>query len=34
LGRCTAEVRLPLCEPMPATKERVEGAMRGAGLIN
>jgi len=34
LGRCTAEVRLPLCQPMPATKERVEGAMRGAGLIN
>jgi 4-hydroxy-tetrahydrodipicolinate synthase len=34
LGRCTPEVRLPLCEPMPATKERVEGAMRGAGLIN
>jgi 4-hydroxy-tetrahydrodipicolinate synthase len=34
LGRCTAEVRLPLCQPMPATKERVQGAMRGAGLIN
>jgi 4-hydroxy-tetrahydrodipicolinate synthase len=34
LGRCTPEVRLPLCQPMPATKERVEGAMRGAGLIN
>jgi 4-hydroxy-tetrahydrodipicolinate synthase len=34
LGRCTAEVRLPLCQPMPATQERVQGAMRGAGLIN
>ncbi len=34
LGRCTPEVRQPLCELMPATKERVEGAMRGAGLIN
>jgi 4-hydroxy-tetrahydrodipicolinate synthase len=34
LGRCTAEVRLPLVQPMPATRERVEGAMRGAGLIN
>ena len=34
LGRCTAEMRLPLVQPMPATRERVEGAMRGAGLIN
>ena len=34
LGRCTPEVRLPLCQPMPATKERVAGAMRGVGLIN
>ena len=34
LGRCTPEVRQPLCELMPGTKERVEGAMRGAGLIN
>jgi len=34
LGRCTPEVRQPLCELMPATKGRVEGAMRGAGLIN
>ena len=34
LGRCTPEVRQPLCELMPATKHRVEGAMRGAGLIN
>jgi len=34
LGRCTPEVRQPLCQLMPATKERVEGAMRGAGLIN
>ncbi len=34
LGRCTPEVRQPLCELMPATKQRVEGAMRGAGLLN
>jgi 4-hydroxy-tetrahydrodipicolinate synthase len=34
LGRCTAEVRLPLCEPMAATRERVAAAMRDAGLIN
>jgi 4-hydroxy-tetrahydrodipicolinate synthase len=34
LGRCTPEVRQPLCELMPPTKERVEGAMRGAGLLN
>ena len=34
LGRCTPEVRQPLCELMPSTKERVEGTMRGAGLIN
>jgi 4-hydroxy-tetrahydrodipicolinate synthase len=34
LGRCTAEVRLPLCQLMPDTKERVQRAMRGAGLIN
>ncbi len=34
LGRCTAEVRLPLCQLMPDTKEKVERAMRGAGLIN
>src|SRR6202047_3133370 len=34
LGRCTAEVRLPLCQLMPETKEKVQRAMRGAGLIN
>jgi len=34
LGRCTPEVRLPLCETMPATRERVQQAMRGAGLLN
>jgi 4-hydroxy-tetrahydrodipicolinate synthase len=34
LGRCTPEVRQPLCQLMPATKERVDGAMRGTGLIN
>jgi len=34
LGRCTPEVRLPLVETMPATQDRVQTAMRGAGLIN
>ena len=34
LGRCTPEVRLPLCQTTPATQERVQAAMRGAGLIN
>jgi len=34
LGRCTPEVRLPLCQTMPETQERVRTAMRGAGLIN
>jgi 4-hydroxy-tetrahydrodipicolinate synthase len=34
LGRCAPEVRLPLVETMPATQDRVQSAMRGAGLIN
>jgi 4-hydroxy-tetrahydrodipicolinate synthase len=34
LGRCTPEVRLPLVETNPATQDRVQSAMRGAGLIN
>ena len=34
LGRCTPEVRLPLCQTNPATQERVAAAMRGVGLIN
>ncbi len=34
LGRCTPEVRLPLCQTTPATQDRVQTAMRGAGLIN
>jgi 4-hydroxy-tetrahydrodipicolinate synthase len=34
IGRCTPEVRLPLCQTAPATQERVAAAMRGAGLIN
>ena len=34
LGRCTAEVRQPLCQLMPETQEKVQRAMRGAGLIN
>src|SRR5213082_2320817 len=34
LGRCTPEVRQPLWELMPDTREKVQQAMRGAGLIN
>ena len=34
LGRCTPEVRQPLWELMPDTREKVQLAMRGAGLIN
>ncbi len=34
LGRSTPEVRLPLVETMPATRDRVQSAMRRAGLIN
>ena len=34
LGKCTPEVRLPLCQIMPETQERVTQAMRGAGLLN
>jgi len=34
LGRCTAEVRQPLWQTTPETQEKVQRAMRGAGLIN
>jgi len=34
LGKCAATVRLPLCQIMPQTQERVAQAMRGAGLLN
>jgi 4-hydroxy-tetrahydrodipicolinate synthase len=34
LGRCTAEVRQPLWATTPETQQKVERAMRGAGLIN
>jgi len=34
LGRCTAEVRQPLWAIMPETQQKVEQAMRGAGLLN
>ena len=33
LGKCTPEVRLPLCQIMPQTQGRVAQAMRGAGLL-
>ena len=34
LGICCAETRLPLCEIAPASKARVEAALRSAGLLN
>jgi 4-hydroxy-tetrahydrodipicolinate synthase len=34
LGHCTPEVRLPLVEPTPATRERIAAAMRSAGVLN
>jgi 4-hydroxy-tetrahydrodipicolinate synthase len=34
LGRCTPEVRQPLWQTAPETQEKVQRAMRGAGLIN
>jgi 4-hydroxy-tetrahydrodipicolinate synthase len=34
LGRCTAEVRQPLWAIQPETQEKVQQAMRGAGLLN
>jgi 4-hydroxy-tetrahydrodipicolinate synthase len=34
LGRCGPEVRLPLWQTSPETQEKVQRAMRGAGLIN
>ena len=34
LGRCTAEVRQPLWQTTPETQEKVQRAMRGAGLLN
>ncbi len=33
LGKCSAEVRLPLCEISDASKEHVKGALAGAGLL-
>lgn len=34
LGKCSAAVRLPLCEISEAGKERVASALAGAGLLN
>ena len=34
MGICSSETRLPLCEIAPASKARVEAALRGAGLMN
>ena len=33
LGKCTGELRLPMVTPLPASRERIETAMRGVGLI-
>ncbi len=33
LGKCSAELRLPLCEISAASKEHVKGALAGAGLL-
>jgi len=34
LGRCTAEVRQPLWAILPETQQKVQRAMRGAGVLN
>jgi 4-hydroxy-tetrahydrodipicolinate synthase len=34
LGHCAPEMRLPLVEPMAATKDRISAAMRSAGILN
>ncbi len=34
LGRCRSELRLPLVEPLPASKERIDAALRDVGLTN
>ncbi len=33
LGKCSAELRLPLCEISDASKEQVKGSLAGAGLL-
>ena len=33
LGKCTGELRLPMVTPLPGSRERIEAAMRGVGLI-
>ena len=34
LGRATCEVRQPLCPLLPETREKIERAMRSAGVLN
>jgi 4-hydroxy-tetrahydrodipicolinate synthase len=34
LGRCRSELRLPLVEPQPASKERIDAALRAVGLTD
>ena len=33
LGKCTGEMRLPMVTPLPASRERIETAMRDLGMI-
>jgi 4-hydroxy-tetrahydrodipicolinate synthase len=34
LGKCSAETRLPICEIAEGSKEQVQNALKGAGLLN
>ena len=34
LDKCSSETRLPLCEISDDSKQKVEAAMRSAGLLN
>jgi len=34
LGKCTPECRLPMVELREASKEKVQSAMRSAGILN
>ncbi|MFO1057780.1 MAG: 4-hydroxy-tetrahydrodipicolinate synthase [Dongiaceae bacterium] len=34
IGRCLPDTRLPLCDIAPATRQMVDTAMRGVGLLN
>ena len=34
LGRCRSELRLPLVEPLPQSKQHIDAALRDVGLMN